>query len=399
MPEQSHAPGVAVVGLSFEGACGVQDHTTLLTSALTASGIPVHTQWLVRHRSSLLDARTEVRGWTGSLGTSLRTAQPGAVVVQYSVFSYSHRGVPLFVPTVFSAVRDLGIPVVTFLHEFAYRWRGGGWRGTVWAATQRLSLVQVMRHSDAVIVTTEQRRDWILTRRWLPRRPIRVTPVFSNLPKGGGTAPPAGRPTVGIFGYAYEGVAVTAVLDALSILRRQGCDVPLLLMGSPGPDSDAARLWLTAARDRGLASEVKITGFEPAQQLADRIATCSVLVFPDSRGPSSRKGTLAAALGSGRPVVAVDGPDRWDELVQADAVQLVAPDGPALAHGIKQVLQDAGRAEGLAGRAHAFAAAELTVERTAEVVVQALGDAGVHVGARADASHEASYASASGAAR
>ncbi len=93
----------------------------------------------------------------------------------------------------------------------------------------------------------------------------------------------------------------------------------------------------------------------PAQDLSDALAACDLLLFADTAGPSSRKGTLAASLASGRPVLAIDGPRRWLELVWAEAASVVEPTAPALADAMEELLGDRAAREALGARGRAFA--------------------------------------------
>ena len=49
--------------------------------------------------------------------------------MHYSVFSFSHKGLPLFVPDGLLGAAAARVPVIVVLHEFAYPWLYGGWRG------------------------------------------------------------------------------------------------------------------------------------------------------------------------------------------------------------------------------------------------------------------------------
>ncbi len=145
---------------------------------------------------------------------------------------------------------------------------------------------------------------------------------------------------VGLFGYSYQGAAVALVLDAIAGLRDRGLDVALLLLGAPGRGSSVAEMWLQAARARDVAHALCFSGTLGAQELSNALAGCEILLFADASGPSSRKGTLAASLASGRPVIAIDGPRRWSELIDADAAHVVAPTAHALAEAIHALLAD-----------------------------------------------------------
>jgi glycosyltransferase involved in cell wall biosynthesis len=364
---------IAVVGVSVSETCGVRAHAELLTHALDREKISCSSHWLLRRERSIHGARHELQVWNAELAGELTERRPDAVLLHYSVFSYSFRGIPIFVNPVFTQLRSRQIPVVTFLHEFAYPWMYGGWRGAAWALTQRALLIDVMRTSRAALVTADFRAAWLASRAWLPHRPLAVAPVFSNLPTPA-SRPPAQRhrPIVGLFGYSYQGAAMSLTLDAFAMLTRQGVDAELRLLGAPGPSSPAGEGWLASARERGLTDRLSFSGALEAQELSDELGACEVLLCADMAGPSSRKGTLAGSLASGRPVIAIDGPRRWSQLVESEAAQVVPPAPGALADAIRTLLADEGGREALGARGRSFAAQEMTVERTAQRVLTLL---------------------------
>jgi glycosyltransferase involved in cell wall biosynthesis len=373
---------VAVVGASVRATCGVRDHATLLARGLSQVGVAPSLHWLDRRGTSLLAARAEFAAWTRRLRLELERDRPDAVLLHYSVFSFSHRGLPLFVHPTLSALRPARVPLLAMMHELAYPWRYSGWRGDVWALTQRALLIDVMRACRGAIVTADVREQWLASRAWLPTRPLLVAPVFSNLPPPA-RQPSANRPephvrtqpTIGLFGYSYEGAALSLVLDALALLSERGVDAQLRLLGAPGRDSAAGRAWLDAAEGRGLRSALWFSGALPAQQLSDALAACDVLLFCDAAGPSSRKGSLAGALASGSPVVALTGPNAWAKLLDAQAARVVAPTPAALAEAVGDLLGDDERREALGARGRAFAEREMSLSRTVEAVMRLFDDA------------------------
>jgi glycosyltransferase involved in cell wall biosynthesis len=371
------APGtrVALIGISTGEPCGVRDHAALLAAALAEAGSSCPLHWLFASGSSLRGERAELRAWLGTISGELERERPDAVLLHYSVFAFAHRGVPLFVRPVLALIDDLGLPLVTFMHEFAYPWRLGGVGGKLWAATQRAALLEVTRRSGALVVSSEARADWLRTRIWLPRRPTSVAPVFSNLPAPARERSTATPIELGLFGYSHEGVDVEAVLDAVRLLRDRDRELRLELLGAPGRDSSAGARWERAAAARGLAGALGFSGRLPAQELADRLARCTALLFAERGGPTSRKTTLAASLASGRPVVALDGRNSWTELLQARAVTLAQPNADALAEALASLLDD-GEERCLQGeRGRAFARSAMSVERSASVVAGALARA------------------------
>jgi glycosyltransferase involved in cell wall biosynthesis len=357
---------VAVVGASLNLSCGVRDHATLLADGLSAAGVPCELRWLAREDVSLRGSRAEIGNWAQALSASLTAAPPPAILLHYSVFTLSHKGLPVFVPSVLAALRRSGAPVVTVMHEFAYPWLYGGWRGAVWAITQRAALVDVVRSSSALMATSGPRAVWLRERRWLPRRPVLAAPVFSNLPPPGPrTARQGGEPPIGLFGYSYQGAAAALILDALAAVRDGEVQPAVRMLGAPGPDSPAGREWIALAGARGLT--LQFSGRLPAQELSDALAACDLLIFGDSAGPSPRKGTLAAALASGRPVVAIDGPDTWRELREERAAAVAEPSAEALAATVRTLLRDREALERLGDRGRAFYAREMALERSVDV--------------------------------
>jgi glycosyltransferase involved in cell wall biosynthesis len=365
---------VEVVGMSVGGTCGVHDHAMLLAEALSREGVCTSSHWLWRSERSLRGARSEIGSWARELAPELERSRPDAVLLHYSVFSYSHRGLPLFVPPTLSALRRARVPVVPVMHEFVFPWALGGLRGKAWAVTQRAALIDVMRAATAVVVTTDSRASWLTSRPWLPRRRVVIAPVFSNLP------PPTVErredrpcPLLGLFGYSEAG-APSLVLDALRALRDRGVQVKLTLLGGPGRSSAAGETWLAAASSRGLEGLLSFSEVLPAQSLSNALADCDVLLFVDPSGPTSRKGTLAGSLASGRPVVAIDGPQRWSELLRREAAEVVAPTSQAVADAVAALLADEPRREALGARGRTFAEQETGVARSAEVVSALLGE-------------------------
>ncbi|HEX4467395.1 MAG TPA: hypothetical protein VH025_09425, partial [Solirubrobacteraceae bacterium] len=184
-------PRLVTVGMSTSVSCGARDHAKLLSGALERlSGEPSPMYWLERRDLSASGSRREIGRWTDQLALSLRAEAATVAVLHYSVFSYSHRGVPLFADRVLRTLRRSRVQVLTVLHEYAYPWQARDPRGNVWALTQRAALVDVLYTSDAALLTAELRVPWLSTRQWLPRRPIAVAPVFPNLPP---PAPAAGE--------------------------------------------------------------------------------------------------------------------------------------------------------------------------------------------------------------
>ncbi len=364
---------VASVGVSTAEICGVRDHGALLAPALGREDYDCSTHWLERDGESLRAGRAQMGEWTRRLPAELAAAHVDAALLHYSVFAYSFRGLPLFIHPVLAAVRKAQLPLVTILHEFVYPWRRDGLRGTAWAVSQRALLIDVMRLSTALVTTTDFQAEWLSSRRWLPKRPVAVAPVFSNLPS---PAPSrrAGHDgaTIGLFGYAYGRATCSLVTDAMRILQDRGMRARLRLLGAPGQASVAGREWDVAARAAGLSQMPSFSGTLSSQQLSDELAACDVLLFADPLGPNSRKTTLAASLASGRPVVAVDGPRPFGRLAEAHACEIVTPRAHDLADALARLLEDDTAREVLGARGLSFAEQSMSAASAAHVIASLL---------------------------
>lgn len=369
-PEPGPRARLATLGVSLGAPCGVHDHALRLADALEQESFVSTIHWLWRTEAPFAASRSEVGQWTERLAIELERDQPDALLLHYSVFAFSYRGLPVFVHPVLRVARKLGVPTVALLHEYAYPWHRRGARGKAWALSHRALLLDVMRACSAVVVTTDLRADWLSTRAWLPRRPMALAPVFSSLPAAGPGAAPRERehPVIGLFGYAHEGVVKEVVLDALRLLQDRGVQVELLLAGAPGRSSAAGESWLAGARGRGIMRAPAFSGLLPAQELSDTLSSCELLLSADRIGPTSRRTTLAASLAAGRPVVALDGSQSWRELRESEAALLVEPAADALADAISELLYDDDQRAQLGRRGRQFALEAMSVERSARAV-------------------------------
>lgn len=351
-----------VVGASRDRVCGVRDYARLLNQELVAHGVEVATIWNGRRPSftSLLhDMRSLLRAY--------REFHPDAVILHYSVFAYAWRGIPLFVPTLSFVLHRLGVPLVLVGHEFAYTWGRRGWRGAVHAITQRVALLPLVVASSALVVTTQDRVDWLRSRWWLPPRPVAWAPVFSNIPMSPARQVQTVPGRVGIFGFGTEGLATELVMQSVARVRVSVSDAHLVLIGGPGRDSAAGFVWQCAADKAD--TPITFTGIGTEEEISSQIAACEVIFHADPAGPTSRKTTLAAALSHGRPVLALDGPHRWNELVDAGAIKLTEPRLDSAAKALRVLLTNKQERAGLGARAQAFAERRLSPEHTSNVVL------------------------------
>lgn len=342
----------------------------MLSGALSDAGAEISTVWAPDSNGETPDlqelATRIVRG--------ARDGRADALLLHYSVFAFSHRGIPVGVPGLAARLKRLGVPLVVYAHEFACPWLNRGWRGGAQAATQRLALVPLLSVAARLLVTTPERVGWLTARPWLPRCPVTFVPVASNIspdPSSKAIIPVEGR--IGLFSFSDQSLAVELLAGAVAdVARRTGCG-QLVLIGAPGPDSRDAERWRRAASSMGCP--LIFTGTATRAEVSRQLAACEVVVLPDPAGPSPRKSSLAAALAHGRPVIALRGPYTWQEFLRSQALVEAEATRPALAAALIQLLRDPKRREALGARARSFYERRLAIEASAETVMEEVATA------------------------
>ena len=358
-----------VIGSSSSEICGVRDYAGRMSDELLNQGISITTCWWNRApNESLSKTSTSANTWQLRVNRHIADMRPSAIVLHYSAFAFSFRGIPICFRGLMKAL-DPDIPLITILHEYAYPWHRNRWKGIVWGISQRAVLRILVRNSTSLVVTTSQRRDWIASRRYLPDRPTAVSPVFSNLP------PPTSRTLskgskilIGLFGYGQEGTTIELTLQTLARIHELGFDADLRLLGSPGAHSPIGHLWRAIAAKLKVLEYVDFTGVLDAQVLSDSLASCDILLLMDTDGPTARKTTLAASLGSGRPVIAIDGPNAWSDIVESNALIVTEPTVAALSVAIITLVNDPDESSLVGRRGLSFAGMYMSLSRSTKVI-------------------------------
>lgn len=379
--ERSNRITLAFLGFSQSEVCGVRDYATILAHQMRTLGYGARLFWYQTSDSSPLGLFR--------LGDVIRKVSEAQVVVfNYSVFAGAWHGIPISVPLLAWRLWKAPSVVVLVAHEMVYPWGRRGWRGFIHALTQRWALLPLVAASTVVVVTTKERRNWLRTRRWLPSRPVVWAPVFSNVPvrSQGSTAPRSASLTVGVFGYGHESQRRDVIVRAVSGAASRLEGVELVLIGGPGPCSTQGAAWQESARATNCPC--RFTGILAPDELSRELSELGVLLFFDDAGPTSRKTTLAAALAHAVPTIALDGPNRWEEMVDSGAVELSAPNAKALESALLTVLTDCARRQRLARAGRRFydryMAVEVVARQLADAVVTAIceqerGDTGRYI--------------------
>jgi glycosyltransferase involved in cell wall biosynthesis len=342
-------------GSVSRGPCGVRDFGSRLAEHLRLSGEQTRELWF----------ETDARRFGPSLRTagallraSLRTPRGSEAIWHYSVYAYSFRGIPM--PGVLCGIllRLRSVRVVAILHEMALHWDVSR-RQKVHSLAHRLALPLVLAGSDRVVVTTESRRDWLISRYKVKPTRVYVLPVFSNFP-----VPPPGsrdsrirtsrfhaRKVITVLGWAVAEGLEDLLFSAMATPKLGSVDLMLEMIGAPGPGSVAAERWMAAARREGQENRLRFTGVLRPHEFSARLRRADLVVLLFGDGPSSRHTLLAAALGNGCVTVSLDGADVWEVLRGYGAVEIVPRQAQSLGLAVVALLDDWQRRSELSSRA------------------------------------------------
>lgn len=162
-----------------------------------------------------------------------------------------------------------------------------------------------------------------------------------------------GRPVLAYLGTLDRARGLERLFDALLLVRQARPEACLLLIGGAPQAQDEAAL-LAAARERGLADAVRVTGWLPSAQAWEYLLGAQAAVSYVPRGALydvSSPTKLLEYLALGMPCVGNDIPDQAAVLAASGAGWLSASTPQAMADALLAILRDpqAARARAAAG--------------------------------------------------
>jgi glycosyltransferase involved in cell wall biosynthesis len=168
----------------------------------------------------------------------------------------------------------------------------------------------------------------------------------------------AGRRVLLTFGLLSPGKGIETMIRAMPEIVAAHPDALYVILGATHPhlvarEGEAYRERLQAlATDMGVADHVRfIDGFIELERLLDYLAAADIYVTPYTNPAQITSGTLAYAVGLGKPVVST--PYWYASELLADGVGVLAPfgDSPAFARAINGLLSDGPRMDAMRARA------------------------------------------------
>ena len=333
---------------------GIADHTAYLAQHLAPLGVEasilISRRWQNAQTSKVsqpIFALLPNWGWRCWPGVFdfLKAHQPDVLHIQYQAAAFDLGGWVNWLPW-FLKKRGVVTRIVTTFHDLRVPYifpKAGSFR--------RRSMLALARYSDAVICTN--REDLAQLSMANSQAQISSTPLLRLIPLGSNVEPqpPAGfnrdmwrrkyeagdnTLLMAYFGFLNESKGGEELIEALALLRQQGLDVRLLLIGGDlghaDPTNVAYAEQVQALIDQlQLADFVYRTGYTGLPEVSANLLAADMVVMPYRDGVSFRRTTLIAALRHGCPVVSTHPADHGTvpEIQPGENMLLVPSRDPA----------------------------------------------------------------------
>ena len=322
---------------------GVGAFSQIIASTLAAQGHDIHVLTHADAEPAKGVTLTPVKGWgVGALAAVrdwARREQLDVVNLQFQTAAFGMSPWVHFLPDFLRST----VPFVTTFHDLRYPYllpKAGPLRNAV--------VRHLAKASAGVIVTNAEDKQALAG---LPH--VHLIPIGSNITA---TADPdiarqlrvtVGHDAyvIGFFGFMHESKGLPELVDALAILRTQGIDARLVLIGGRTGSSDPT---IAASADAveaqiarvGVGDCVHFTGFVDEAEVANWLAACDVVALPYRDGASYRRGTLMAAIQHGAAIVTTTPTIPIPAFVEAANMRFVPPnDADALAVALRRLYE------------------------------------------------------------
>jgi glycosyltransferase involved in cell wall biosynthesis len=301
---------------------------------------------------------------------------PERLVVQYTpqMWGAWRFGSPA-VPWLVHEVRKAGIPVYVVGHELYFPW---SLRPDLVVASMllRVQLGALLESSDRVMVTTETRlRPLLAYCRALGLPEPGIVRVGANaLPRVRRSGQSGIR--MGVFSSAAADKRFDILLDAFAWIARARPDAQLVLIGDLGPtDRPGVRAVFEAVRRHPAAAQIRMTGRLELDVVTREIESLDVYICTMETGANTRSSTLPSALGSGIPVVAIEGTETDSSIFRDRETILFAREltGPAFATAALEILGSPALAARLSEGARAVYEQHLAWPKIADQLLAQIG--------------------------
>jgi glycosyltransferase involved in cell wall biosynthesis len=265
--------------------------------------------------------------------------------VQYSHLAWSRRGFPLGALAIAATVRLGRTKLAVTLHD-PLPFAGIRARDRIRTFVQLVVMRGLVLLAHRTFVTIDPSVvSWADGR---IRAALSFVPVGSNVGVPMRARAPREERTVVVFGVTENNVAeATRIARVVRTARRSLPDLALRVMGRGALQS------MPVLQRELKDSDVRLSvqGVIVAHEVVAHIADADVLLFLRG-GASSRRGTLAAAIACGTPIVAERGPETATPITEAGIELVPLEDDATAAAAVVRILEDQAWSAELSSRNH-----------------------------------------------
>jgi polysaccharide biosynthesis protein PslF len=358
---------VAIVSTTPSRPCGIASYSASLARALRAGqggdlaigwvpvvfpgDVPAVAPELARLPAACLDVATSERA-----ATQLNAASPDVISIQHEFGLFGLWGDPYY-DGLLPFVRMLTAPSVITFHTVL--------PGP--SESLRSVVGALCAECEEVVVPCRAAVDILATDYGVSAAKLTVLPHGTVLPDVGRMRPRpnhdcAVAPHIVTFGLMGHGKGIEIVIRAMQWIVRDWPNATCTVAGRTHPsmqEAESAAYWrrlrgLTAAT--GLTRNVRfLDRFLTDDELDRLLAKADVVVTPNPDHRQASSGTLARALGAGKPVVTNAHAHARDVAGAGAAVALPNLTGESVAHAVRDLLLDEARRAALGAAARQYA--------------------------------------------
>ncbi|MBI4698936.1 MAG: glycosyltransferase family 4 protein [Nitrospirae bacterium] len=241
----------------------------------------------------------------------------GIIIFQFTPFMYSKYGFGLyFLIWLLAAKIIYSTKIITTVHETYNSW-GNNIKTYSISFLHRFQFLLLGMISNNVVVTTAQREK--IARKWFfwKKSDIHCIPVGSNInvfplefadkKKFRERVADDSSIIVSTFGLLETGINYEETLNNLALFRLENSNINfkfLIIGGVRAIDSQRKKKIDELIHYLGLDDYLYCTGYQNESRISEFLQITDVFILNRADGPSTRSGTLAAALSHSRPVLA-----------------------------------------------------------------------------------------------
>jgi len=287
--------------------CGVGDYTSKLYDALLKTKVDGDIYLLSSHELLKNGKRVSLRPkpllWNffevKQIIREIKQINPDIINLQFPTARYRMSVSILFL--VFF-LKQLGFRIVTTLHEYSFS-----------PKLAQLRTNFIIMSSDKLIVVDEKYKSDIANRKLCESKSILYIPIGSNIERSeldaAGIQKVRGQYLttkgllIGYFGFIFPAKGIESFIKLGKSLKQQNRNFKIVIAAELNSKNSYHQQLKKLIQMSNLDEDLVVTGYLPANKIADILKSMDVVIFPFTHGISTKNGSVLAALNQGVNVI------------------------------------------------------------------------------------------------